>query len=184
MFFLFYQQPKGCKKGLNCTHSHEINGQLPNITKVPKMCYNGPSCTWKPGCRYVHPEDGETIPVREALWQEGRRPQVKVCDWSAAKCPRGGPATCTFTHRPEPNNQGFASGKYRRPPPEHSLSEFPDLPTQKEAKCFQDKPLTQVKHSKWNRQKKKSLNRPFIVNSVSIKMSFKKLYSSILVKEN
>ena len=162
---LFYQQPKGCKKGFNCTHSHEINEQLPNITKVPKMCYNGPSCTWKPGCRYVHPEDGETIPVREALWQEGRRPQVKVCYWSAAKCPRGGPATCTFTHRPEPNNQGFASGKYRRPPPEHSLSEFPDLPTQKEAKCFQDKPLTQVKRSKWNRQKKKSLNRNNLVKN-------------------
>ena len=27
-----------------------------------KLCRDGPQCSWKPRCRYVHPEDGESIP--------------------------------------------------------------------------------------------------------------------------
>ena len=34
------------------------------IVKVRKMCRNGPMCSWKPGCRYVHPEEGEMMPQR------------------------------------------------------------------------------------------------------------------------
>ena len=33
--------------------------------KVRKMCKNGTMCLWKPGCRYIHPEDGEVMPQRE-----------------------------------------------------------------------------------------------------------------------
>ena len=60
---IFFLQPRGCKKGMNCDFSHEKSVQYSSF-KVPKMCRNGPGCTWKPRCRYVHAEDGETIPPR------------------------------------------------------------------------------------------------------------------------
>ena len=60
----FFNQERGCKKKDECDFSHE---QLANdqVNKVPKVCWNGPRCRWKPRCRYVHPEDGEVIPPRE-----------------------------------------------------------------------------------------------------------------------
>ena len=61
---VFYLQPRGCKKGMSCDFSHSTNIQQNNITKIPKVCFNGVACNWKPICRYVHPEDGEAIPVR------------------------------------------------------------------------------------------------------------------------
>ena len=54
---IFFLQPRGCKKGSSCDFSHNINNQQPRITKVRIVFYNGPTCTWKPGCKYVHLED-------------------------------------------------------------------------------------------------------------------------------
>ena len=61
---VFFLQPRGCKKGMNCDFSHDTSKQIPSITKVRKVCLNGPTCNWKPRCRYVHLEDGESIPPR------------------------------------------------------------------------------------------------------------------------
>ena len=36
------------------------------MKKIPKICQNKETCTWKPRCKYVHPEDGESLPVRQA----------------------------------------------------------------------------------------------------------------------
>ena len=52
--------------------------------KVPKLCFNGPMCTWKPGCLYIHPEDGDIMP-NKANNQQGRG---KICHWSAGQCPQ------------------------------------------------------------------------------------------------
>ena len=65
----FFQQPQGCKKGLNCDYSHEKIGHEYMI-KIRKFCRNGPSCSWKPGCKFVHPEDGEAMPAREQKEKE------------------------------------------------------------------------------------------------------------------
>ena len=141
---VFYLQPRGCKKGLNCTHSHETDG-LQSITKVPKLCYNGQNCSWKPRCRYVHPEDGESIPARahRVSRMEGRRPQVKNCHWSASECPRGGPASCSFAHMPEPINQGFSTPDLSRLPPGFSLREYPGLPAPRRPSVFRQNPQYQ-----------------------------------------
>ena len=142
---VFFLLPRGCKKGINCTHSHEAGGQLPIITKVPKLCDNGPRCTWKPRCRYVHMEDGESIPARAngAHRQMERRPQIKHCHWSASECPRGGPTSCSYAHRPEQSNQDFATGNYSQPPPGNSLKEFPDLPAPRRQSIFRINPQHQ-----------------------------------------
>ena len=58
---IFFLQPRGCKKGNSCDFSHKHEAQYSSV-KVPKYCYNGPRCNWKPRCRYVHPEEGEIIP--------------------------------------------------------------------------------------------------------------------------
>ena len=61
----FFSQVNGCKKKENCDFSHDLTNNDNKNNKVPKHCWNGPMCRWKPRCRYVHPEDGETIPPRE-----------------------------------------------------------------------------------------------------------------------
>ena len=58
---IFFLQPRGCKKGPDCDFTHQRGGQFRSI-KVRKLCCDGPQCSWKPRCRYVHPEDGEPIP--------------------------------------------------------------------------------------------------------------------------
>jgi len=65
----FFWLPRGCKKGDACTHSHE--GSIEDVKKVRKLCRNGQRCTWRPRCRYVHPEDGEVIPPREERGSSG-----------------------------------------------------------------------------------------------------------------
>ena len=59
----FFKQPRGCKKCSECDYSHE-NSAYSKIEKIPKLCRNSRMCNWKPRCRYVHPEDGETFPQR------------------------------------------------------------------------------------------------------------------------
>ena len=68
----FIHQENGCKKKDKCDFSHDqsCNDQVNN--KVPKVCWNGPRCRWKPRCRYVYPEDGEVIPPREERLGFGR----------------------------------------------------------------------------------------------------------------
>ena len=124
---VFNLQPNGCKKGLNCDFSHEIGSHQQNVMKVPKNCDNGPSCRWKPRCRYIHEEEGETIP-RRAPRTGGRGSQVKNCFWSATECPRGGPGTCSYAHVPQVVNQGFPTIDVSQPPPITSMAEFPGLP--------------------------------------------------------
>ena len=46
---VFFFQAKGCKKGNNCDRSHEASSVF--VKKAPKLCFNGPTCGWKPGCR-------------------------------------------------------------------------------------------------------------------------------------
>ena len=60
---IFFSQPRGCKKGTDCDFSHEHMSQE-SLLKVRKFCRNGPSCSWKPGCKFIHPEDGEVMPAR------------------------------------------------------------------------------------------------------------------------
>ena len=59
----FFLQPRGCKKGADCDFSQDQNQKI-CVIKICKFCQNGPSCSWKPGCKYVHPEEGEVIPPR------------------------------------------------------------------------------------------------------------------------
>ena len=107
---IFFLQPRGCKKGANCDFSH--SGAPQRVIKVRKLCLNGPVCRWKPRCRYIHLEDGETIPERAPREQE-RRAQNQVG--------LSGGATSS-------GNQGFGSPVSSLPPPGFSLTEYPGLP--------------------------------------------------------
>ena len=59
----FFLQPRGCKKGSDCDFLHEQNNKT-MVTKVRKACRNGLTCFWKPGCKFLHPEDGDVMPPR------------------------------------------------------------------------------------------------------------------------
>ena len=72
----FFNQKNGCKKKDQCDFSHEVSAHDQGSYKVPKLCWNGPWCRWKPSCRYVHTEDGEVIPPRKERLGFGR------VDWS------------------------------------------------------------------------------------------------------
>ena len=100
----FYQQPRGCKKGLNCDFSNDANINQNPIVKVPKLCYNGLACTWKPRCRYVHPEDGEAIPTRAARGEGNQGVQGLQ------------------------SNQDFVSPDISQVPPGYSLTNMRDFP--------------------------------------------------------
>ena len=144
---IFHLQPQGCKKGQSCDFSHESNRQQNKIVKVRKVCQNGYSCAWKPCCRYVHPEDGETIPAW-APREGGRRSQAKPCYWSAEECPRGGPGSCSFPHTLQPSNQYFLSQQLSQPPPGYSgslssVTEFPGLPQVSRPSVFRRNPQSQ-----------------------------------------
>ena len=54
----------GCRKGDQCDYDHSESAQAKPVVKVRKLCRNGESCVWTPRCRYVHPENGEVLPVR------------------------------------------------------------------------------------------------------------------------
>ena len=136
---IFNLQPRGCKKGLSCDFSHETGAQQKGFLKVPNNCGNGPDCAWKPGCRYVHTEDGETIPPR-APRVGGMETRANICHWSARDCPRGGPTSCSFVHRPEPANKGFLTANLSQPPPDFSLTQFPGLPAPKRPSVFRINP--------------------------------------------
>ena len=56
----YFNQPGGCKKGSHCDFNH--NGR--SAAKVPKLCKDRQTCTWKPCCKFVHPEDGDQMPSR------------------------------------------------------------------------------------------------------------------------
>ena len=53
---VFNLRPGGCKKGQSSEFSHETNIQQNTMVKVRKLCHNGHGCSWKPRCRYIHPE--------------------------------------------------------------------------------------------------------------------------------
>ena len=59
----FFTQPKGCKKGLDWDFSHDLSNRGA-VLKVHKLCRNGLNCSWKPGCKFIHLEDGEVMPHR------------------------------------------------------------------------------------------------------------------------
>ena len=120
---IFFLQPRGCKKGSSCDFSHNSNNQQPRIKKVRKLCFNGPTCTWKPSCKYVHLEDGETIPPRSPR-QGGRVANVG------------------------PSNQGFVAHSLSQPPPGYSpplasMVEFPGLPQMRRPSVFRQNPQFQ-----------------------------------------
>ena len=116
---VFYFQPRGCKKGTNCDFSHDSSRRQPNIAKIRKICYNGPTCKWKPSCKYVHQEDGETIPAR-ALRERGR------------------------SFQPQPNSEVFVYPDVSQPPPGlSSMTEFPGLPQLGRPSVFRQNPQFQ-----------------------------------------
>ena len=81
------------------------------VEKIPKVCDNSVSCVWKPQCRYVHPEDGDVMPVKNTR----RQSTAKLC-YYPENCPRGGPGVCSFLHPPT-TNQGFTRTDVSQPPP-------------------------------------------------------------------
>ena len=142
---IFHLQPQGCKKGQNCDFSHDSNRHQNNVLKIPKACQNGFNCRWKPRCRYVHPEDGESFPVR-APREGGMRSQARPCYWSAEDRPRGGPGSCSFPHTLQPSNQYFVSPDVSQLPPGFSLTSmtvFPSLPQARRPGVFQQNPQVQ-----------------------------------------
>ena len=54
----------GCKKGDRCNFDHSAEAQAKSVVKVPKLCNAKEACVRKPRCKYVHLEDGETLPER------------------------------------------------------------------------------------------------------------------------
>ena len=107
---IFFLQPQGCKKGQSCDFSHERGAQN-SFVKVPKVCYNGPRCNWKPRCRYIHPEDGEVVPPRTYRpGQGGQHRENTGGNWRA-----------------EPSREGFGIGNMRQPPPGYSMQNYPAL---------------------------------------------------------
>ena len=61
----YYKSQNGCKKGNSCLWDHSEKAQAQIVKKIPKLCQNKETCSWKPRCKYVHPEDGESLPIRD-----------------------------------------------------------------------------------------------------------------------
>ena len=57
----YYNSPKGCKKGDTCDWDHSDDAQAQFVTKVSILCRYKEACQWKPRCRFIHPEDGESV---------------------------------------------------------------------------------------------------------------------------
>ena len=55
---------RGCLKGDSCNFDHSEAALAKPVVKVPKLCSNKESCVWKPRCKYIHPEDGESLPAQ------------------------------------------------------------------------------------------------------------------------
>ena len=70
----YFSTGNGCKKGNSCDFDHSANIQAIPVVKVPKFCKDKEACVWKPQCKYVHPEDGEALPVRSVR----SRPLVSI----------------------------------------------------------------------------------------------------------
>ena len=117
---IFFLQQRVCKKGDSCDFSHEKGIRFSSV-KVRKLCYNGPSCNWKPRCQYVHLEDGETVPPR-APREDNRtfRQEAREED-----------------RRPLTNDQGFGNPNINVPPPGYSMANFPNLRQQERPSVFQ-----------------------------------------------
>ena len=118
----FFLQPRGCKKGSECDFSHSTVKNT--VEKVPKVCRNSLNCTWKPSCRYVHPEDGETVPQRAPRERNNR-----VQDFGSPNLSRPPPG-----HRPVRLGQQAevqvqeSSNRVTIKVPSYSLQEFPNMP--------------------------------------------------------
>ena len=96
---IFFLQPRGCKKVSNCDFSH-VEGQSYTVVKIRKLCRNSTGCTWKPRCKYVHPEDGEVIPARPTR--------------------EGGSGS-------QPRQAGFGTQDCSQAPPGYTMQHFPGL---------------------------------------------------------
>ena len=112
----FFRSRSGCKKGTSCSYEHVQAVNATPVTKVPKLCDNKEACVWKPSCRYIHPEDGEFLPVRSTR----RQSTAKLCFYPN-NCPRGGPGICSYIHLPSPINQGFTLTDTSQLPPGYRL---------------------------------------------------------------
>ena len=65
----YHNQTGGCKKGDQCDFDHQGR----QVLKIPKLCKNGRSCTWKPCCKFIHQEDGDQMP--DQINRELRTPE-------------------------------------------------------------------------------------------------------------
>ena len=115
----FYGTDKGCNMGYSCLFDHSSEAHAKIVTKVPKLCRLKESCGWKPRCRYVHPEDGESLPVQRV--REGpREGMARICFYPT-NCPRGGPLAqggfCSYFHPNSTTVQDFISLDYSQQPP-------------------------------------------------------------------
>ena len=115
----YFGTRNGCKKGNECPYDHSTQAQNEPVIKVPKLCKDKETCAWKPRCRYVHPEEGEALPVRGV--REGpREGRARICFYPT-NCPRGGPVaeggSCSYFHPNPANPQDFVSLDYSQPPP-------------------------------------------------------------------
>ena len=115
----FFGTNNGCNMGYSCLFDHSPEAQAQSVTKVPKLCRLKQSCGWKPRCRYVHPEDGESLPVQRL--REGPREGVIRNCFYPNNCPRGGPVAqggfCSYFHPNSPRVQDFVSLDYSQQPP-------------------------------------------------------------------
>ena len=64
---------RGCLKGDSCNFDHSKAALARPVKKVPKLCRNKEACVWKPQCRYIHPEDGESMPALNVVKGSGRQ---------------------------------------------------------------------------------------------------------------
>lgn len=117
----YYRSPQGCKKGNNCNWNHSDNAQAEVVEKVPKLCRNKETCRWKPRCKFIHPEDGESLPGRSRQDQvsvSGPRSSEHHPSQGAAAPARVAATTSTPPPSPPPAQQVFSNPDMASQPPD------------------------------------------------------------------
>ena len=93
----YFNNPNGCKKGNSCLWDHSDEAQAQSVKKIPKICQNKDTCTWKPRCKYVHPENGESLPVKQArVFSALQMSQGQSFHQAASKGHQGGSGSLGF----------------------------------------------------------------------------------------
>ena len=64
---------KGCFKGDKCNFDHSEASLAKPVVKIPKLCRDEGACAWKPWCKYIHPEDGVVLLVRNVARDSARQ---------------------------------------------------------------------------------------------------------------